>query len=81
MFNAIFKNNHQEEKYPGKCVVEEPELHKFRKPKYAVHNEWNGHQNPTDCRNHNDGITLYRRISKGTGGTQNQNSAHPKSNE
>ena len=46
MFYPIFKGNIQGQKHPGRCVVKEPELPCFGKPKYLVQNEQNWHKVP-----------------------------------
>ena len=53
MFNSIFKDSVQGQKHPWWCVVAEPEIPSHRKPKCAVQNEQNCHdESPYNCCNH-----------------------------
>ena len=64
LFISIFKEDVKGQKHAGRCVVAEPEIPDFRKPKYAIQNEQNRHKNPNNSRNHHDEMSLYIGISK-----------------
>ena len=81
MFNPIFKENIQGQKHPGRCIFAELELLIYRKPKFVVQNEKNGHTNPSNSHNYHDEnhdeIELCQGYSKiSTNYTQHQNGAH-----
>ena len=72
MFNPIIEENVQGQKHPGRYVVADPDLPSHKKPKYVVQNEWNGHKNLNNRRNHQE-LVKETQID-----TQPQNSAvHP----
>ena len=64
MFNAIFKDSVQGQRHPGRCVVAEPKLLSFRKPKYVGKMNSYGYKNLKNRRNHHDWITCYQRFNK-----------------
>ena len=64
MFILITKESAQVLKHSGRCAIAEPELFSYRKAKYEVQSEQNGHKTANDNYNHHDEIELSNAISK-----------------
>ena len=52
--NPISKENVQVRKHLGNCTFVEPKLRSYRKPKFVVQNENNGHKNTNSSHNYHD---------------------------